>query len=168
MLIQQVNHSKLYTVTNYVFHNVKPKWFIAMAVTVTLICKLVEKYVFDDWTFLGFVFVLVGWDTLLGLIYHARAHTVSSKGFSAIFLKVISYCAFLSITHVATNFTIHDVPNHIFTWIDYFCYSAVVVRECLSVIENIGKLSKSALPTWLIRMFRNFDETGNYLPKEKG
>ena len=148
-------------------HNIRPGWFLLFASVFTVMCHFIEKYVFDDWAFVVFVFVLIGWDTLLGLIYHTLHHTLSSRGFSSLFVKVIVYCSFLSATHVATNFTIQGETNHIFGWINYFTYSAVIIREFMSIIEHIGRLSPEALPSWLIKIFKNFDETGRYTPTDK-
>ena len=49
-----------------------------------------------------------------------------------------------------------------FGWFDDLAYSAIVVREAISIIENIGAINNNLLPPWILKRLRQFDSTGKY------
>lgn len=140
-----------------------PKTTISLKVGVVLIpvFNILEKYIFKDWEFLAFLIVLIMVDTALGIYKHWKMKTVSSKGFSQLFEKILIYTAALVVTHVMTNFMVSGEPNALFGWVDRLIYGAIMVREAISIFENIGAINSRLLPIWILKRLKQFDETGD-------
>lgn len=122
----------------------------------------VEKYLFSDWQFIGSLMVLVVLDTLTGIWKHWTHNTISSKGFGQFCKKLILYGCVLIVTHTLISFRVQGEPNVIFSWIDTIVYSAIIVREALSIFENVAAIYPDLLPAWLLKKLRDFDSTGHY------
>lgn len=138
------------------------KYIILLSLPASIVVKLFEKYIFDDWHFFIFLTVLVGLDTILGIVKHWKLNTLSSKGFAALFSKFLIYGAVLILTHVLKNFEIGGAANIIFSWVDDAIYSAIVIREAISILENAGAISPGILPSWILKKFKQFDENGSF------
>jgi phage-related holin len=129
------------------------------------IIKLFEQYVFADWKFAGFVLVAIAIDTALGAYNALIRQDLSSGAFAKIFHKIIIYSAILSLTHILTNFQVQGAPNNLFLWFAYFAYSAILVREGISIVEKCAKINPRIVPKRILAKLRDFDETGNFVPK---
>lgn len=132
-----------------------------VAIPLSLIKALFEKYIFSDWEFLFFLTVVIGIDTFFGLWKYWKLNLLSSSGFSRFFTKCIIYFAVLILTHLMTNFTVNGKANEIFGWVDSLMYSMIIVREAISIIENITAINPSILPAWILRRLKQFDDSGN-------
>ena len=85
------------------FTHYKPTFLFASAVLAKLVF-IVEKYVFSDWEFVGFITVLVAVDTATGLLKAIKAKQLSSRGFERVLIKVIVYSFSLVAVHTTTQF----------------------------------------------------------------
>lgn len=126
----------------------------------TAVKFVVEKYLFADWQFLWFLFVLILLDTILGLWKSWKYQNLSSRGFAGFFEKVALYASFLILVHVLMTFTVEGKPLRVFGWINNVFYSAIVVREAISVIENIGAIKPDLIPSWILAYLKKFDSSG--------
>lgn len=124
----------------------------------------IEKYFWNDWSFLMFMIILVGIDTLTGMLYAWKQHTFSSKKINTIFTKICVYGLTLVTVHAISHHTVNNSPNSIIVeivpYLDSVMYSFLVFREVLSINENMGKLGYPMLPKWVLRRFIDFDENG--------
>jgi hypothetical protein len=128
----------------------------------------IEKYVFNDWQFLVFLMVMITCDSVIAIVCHWKNRSLSNKGFAKLFIKVIIYTCFLTATHALRYYTIEGIPNSIFTWVDYFCYSAIMLREFMSILEGIACLNPNIIPAWVMKRFKAFDTEGNFIkPDDK-
>lgn len=143
------------------------KKIILMSVSLSFLVKLFEKYIFSDYEFLIFLIVIVSIDTVIGFLKAFHLHNVSSKGFSLIFTKFIVYTSLLILTHTLKHYTVAGEPNHIFGWIDNFIYSAIILREAISILENIAAIYPNLLPKSLLKRLKDFDQDGNLLITNK-
>lgn len=126
------------------------------------------NYVFDDVHYLISLCVIMSVDTILGVSRAIMTKTISPKGFGKFFKKFITYASALIMSHVLVTFTIHDKPFIIFSWLDTVIYSAIMVNEAISILENISLITPSLIPEKLIRYFKNFDSfTGKSKDNEK-
>lgn len=132
-----------------------------LAVPISLLKVLFEKYVFSDWEFLFFLIVIISIDTFFGLWKYWKLNLLSSKGFGRFFTKCIIYFAVLVLTHLLTSFTVKGVVNPVFGWIDHLMYSMIIVREAISIFENITAINPGILPAWILRKLKQFDDSGN-------
>lgn len=134
--------------------------FIFLSWTLTPFVGLFNKYFFADWQFLGWLGVLIGIDTVLSFTIHFKSRTLSSNGFSKLFVKLIIYSCFLILTHVITNFKVGGAANDIFSWFDSMAYSAIIIREAISILEKMAVLSPGLIPDWILSKLKGFDKTG--------
>lgn len=136
------------------------------ALPLSLFLDLFERYVFKDWVFLIYLIVLVFIDSILGLAKAWRKNKVSSSGWKMIFTKLIMYFAVLILSHVIANFSVAGNSVVIFQWMQTFICCAIVVREAISILENVGEVYPNLLPKWILAKLRDFDETGKIKDNE--
>lgn len=135
--------------------------------TLSPITNFINKYIFSDWEFLKFLFVICSVDTMLGFFKAMKHKEVSSKGFGMIFKKIIVYSSALIVTHVLMNFTINNKGQILFGWIDSMIFSAIVVREAISIFENIAAIDDSLIPNSILKYLKQFDsKTGKFKKEE--
>jgi phage-related holin len=139
------------------------KLFI-MAFFMMPVFRFVEKYVWDDWSFLMFMTLLIMIDTATGMVYAWKEHNFSSKRMQSLVIKVFVYGATLVTIHIITAFTVKNRPDAMMAdflpYMDSLMYSFLVFREVLSINENMGKLGYPMLPKFILKRFADFDENG--------
>lgn len=143
--------------------------FIEWSLLVSLFTGLVQfvnTYVFADWHFVITLMVIIGADTALGLYVAYKHKHISSKGFAKMFNKVIVYMMFLICTHVATHISAQGKEVSLLSWMDSAIYSAIVVREILSIFEKCALINPTLIPVWILKRLKYFDDTGNVVKPE--
>lgn len=150
---QQLSHNLVGYLGSFVY----PFLF---SIPLTPIVNWFEKYVFHDWEFVKYLVVLIVFDTLVSWIYHIREKDFSSKGFGMIIVKLFSYTALLSLGHILSNYSINNDQVTTFTWINSLICTSLLIREAISIVENVGKLNPNLVPTWLRKFLSDFDENG--------
>ena len=133
---------------------------ILLASVLGFLKLIVEKYLFNDWQFLSALFVLILLDTLLGIWKNLKTKSLSSRGFAGFFEKRGLYASFLIVTHVLITFTVDGKAVGVFAWIDNVFYSAIMVREAISILENIGAIKPDLIPAWILAYLKKFDASG--------
>ncbi len=118
------------------------------------------KYVFADWEFLIFLSVLVLLDTVTGFVKAWVRGKVSSQGFTGVILKGFVYGVFVVIIHILQTFSDKPLVIAAFDWIGTLGYAAVIVREAISIIENLGAIKPGLIPSWILKRLKDFDEDG--------
>lgn len=133
------------------------------------VSQFITKYIFNEWQFLIFLVILMVSDTVLGFTAAWIRSEVSSKGMWMIARKVFVYFWILITLHVMTYFIIHneDAPEHIFTWVTMPFYTAMILREVISIFENAGKIDPRIVPTSILKRLRKFNENGEYIEQIK-
>lgn len=132
-----------------------------MASSIAPFFEFVDKYIFADWEFVISLGILVITDTLTGVYKYWRLKQISSSGFGRFITKVISYAIFLIILHIAANFTDKPLLEEAFDYFQAVGYAALVVREILSIFENIAVIYPNVVPKWMLARLKDFDENGN-------
>lgn len=128
----------------------------------------IEQYVYSDWEFLKFLFVIVSVDTILGLIKSIMERKVSSKGFGMVLKKLLIYTSLLITTSALTKFTVCGAPQVAFSFLSNVVFSAIMVREAISIFENVAEIEPGVLPTSILKYLQKFhSETGQKLSDEK-
>lgn len=133
---------------------------LPLAVVLTPVLVFVERYLFNDWNFLGSLGVLILVDTVFGVQHHWVKHTISSWGFSRFFLKGIIYMGLLVLTHVLTSYQVHGKPQVLFAWFDTFMYSCMMAREALSILEHITYIEPRLVPKALLKRLAIISDEG--------
>lgn len=138
------------------------KMTILLSVPISPFTELFERYVFGDWEFVKWLVVLVIVDTGLGFIKHWIKHDVSSKAYGMIAKKILVYSCVLILSHVMSNFEVAGSAVDSFVWFRYFACSALMVREALSIVENVEEICPGFFPKAIITKLKGFDNiTGN-------
>ena len=134
--------------------------------------ELFERYVFGDWEFVKWLIVLVCVDTVLGFVKHWLSKDISSKAYGMIGRKLIIYSCVLVpvsythlrahetvlvLSHVMGNFSIAGQVVDSFVWFRYFACTALMVREALSIIENVEEICPGFFPKAIINKLKGFD-----------
>jgi phage-related holin len=149
------------------FLETKFKLMLMLSIPLSFITQLFETYVFDDWQFFASLSVLVALDTLTGIVVHFRKKDLSSSAFARLFTKVLIYACVLILTHSLKQFTVDGQTNVVFSWIDSVMYSAIMAREAISILENIGEIQPGIVPKWILVRLKKFDETGEVNNEQK-
>ncbi len=144
----------------------KFKMSFSVAAFMVPVVDFVEQYLFNDWEFLASMMTLIILDTCLGTYRNLKQRTLSSLNFGKVLRKIILYSTLLIVTHVFRHFKVHGVEVHFFTWMDYFMYSAIMVKELISILEHISSIHPGLVPPWIIGRLKQFRETGKMdIPK---
>lgn len=134
------------------------------------VVQFVEKFLWNDWDFVVSLAVMVTLDTICGLWRAWREGSISSKALGRVFIKIIVYAIVLIAVHSLTNFTVHGERNSIIAaiipYFDAVCYGSIMIREALSIVENLSKLGHKVLPNFILKRLTDFDENG--LPTKAG
>lgn len=139
---------------------------IMLSVPFSMITGFFEKYIFSDWEFVKWLIVLMAVDTVLGFIKHFIRNDISSRAWGMILKKIIIYSSVLALTHVLSNFCVAGIQVDSFLWFRTFACTALIVREGLSIIENIEEIYPGFFPSWVVKRFKEFDS--NTAKKLKG
>jgi toxin secretion/phage lysis holin len=134
-------------------------WLVS-SISITPLISYLETYIFCDWEFLQFLVILIAIDTILGISRSFRYREIHSGGFARIFLKMAAYMTILILSHVLTNYTVGGTPNIMFLWFDDMAYAAIIIREAISILENVAAIYPQGVPEWLLKRLKEFDFKG--------
>ena len=138
-----------------------------IALPITPFIELFEKYVFGDWEFVKYLVVLVVIDTVLGFSKHYIKHDISSKAYGMIAKKIVSYSIVMIVAHVVATFRVGGEQIESLVWFRYFACSALMVRESISIIENLEVISPGFIPKSIVRRLSEFDSnTGKPIDRD--
>ena len=138
-----------------------------IALPITPFIELFEKYVFGDWEFVKYLVVLVVIDTILGFSKHYIKHDISSKAYGMIAKKIVSYSIVMIVAHVVATFSVGGEQIESLVWFRYFACSALMVREAISIIENLEVISPGFIPKSSVRRLSEFDSnTGKPIDRD--
>jgi toxin secretion/phage lysis holin len=130
-----------------------------------ILFALFEKYVFADWEFLGFLFVLSVLDTVMGMYFAWKEHKFSSEGYKRVFGKMIVYSCLVILCHVLAHINISGMGRIVFDVVRYGIYCSLIINETVSILTNAGKLGY-AIPAWILKRLSDFNEKGEYINKK--
>ena len=138
-----------------------------IALPITPFIELFEKYVFGDWEFVKYLVVLVVIDTILGFSKHYIKHDISSKAYGMIAKKIVSYSIVMIVAHVVATFRVGGEQIESLVWFRYFACSALMVREAISIIENLEVISPGFIPKSIVRRLSELDShTGKPIDRD--
>lgn len=141
---------------------------LKLSIPISILSELFGYYVFSDWEFLKFLVVLMVLDTTLGFIKHWISHDLSSKAYGMIGRKLIVYSAVLILANVISHYKIDGETQTTLQWFGTFCCTALMVREALSIIENVEAISPGFFPKSIIRRLNDFNSETGEINKENG
>ena len=141
-------------------------WPALLAIPISAITGVIEKYLFADWDFLWFLIIFMTIDTLTSWWYHIKNKSFSSKGFARLFTKIIIYSILLILAHGFAAHTVNGETIEPLKWFRTFICTALMVREGLSIIENLNKIMPGIIPPMITKYLNDFDEHGKFKKDE--
>lgn len=139
-----------------------PKFKLPMIAAAIMLpfLEFFKEFIFNDWKFLVFLAVFIVVDTATGVAKAWKRGKVSSEGFTGVLIKVFVYSAFVIVLHGLESFSDKAAIQMTFDWVGSLGYAAVLVREAISIIENIGAIKTGVIPPWILKRLKDFDEDG--------
>jgi toxin secretion/phage lysis holin len=147
------------------FYAFKSFNLILYSMALTPIIAFIETYLFQDWQFLKFLLILIVLDTVLGLINSWKKRQVSSYGFGKLITKLVLYLFFLVLIHVLCHFTVAGAQTHLFDWLNTLACSAIMLRESISILENLALINKKIIPTWVLDRLKKVEDNSKEIIK---
>jgi len=144
------------------FANISDKHFFAVSAAFAGLKTVFDTYIFSDWQFVAFLIAIVLVDTILGTYKAWKGKTLESRAYARLFEKILLYGAVLVTSHILISFPLSGTPNGLFTWCDDVLYCAMIVREAISILENVGEIKPDFLPAWILSRLKKFDESGQF------
>jgi phage-related holin len=138
---------------------ISPK-MLMIGVILQPVIMLFERYIFADWQFLFFLFVLMALDTLSGFVRHWLINNISSEAFAKIAKKLIVYAIYLIVLHVLTHYSDQPQARYIFGWVEQVGYAVLITREALSIITNLDAIYPGIIPAWFRAKLQKFHDSG--------
>ncbi len=124
--------------------------------------EYIEMYVFQDWGFVKYLFIMVFLDTILGVRRSIIQKTFYWRNLNGLKDKLIVYISILVLVHVMTSFTVNDETVTWFSWLRISVFSGLMAKEGFSSLKNIAATNKSYVPVWLLKRFEEWDKTGKF------
>lgn len=137
--------------------NLKLVCIVALPLNVILNVDFFRIYVFSDWEFVKWLAVLMVVDTALGIIKHWFTKDISSKEYGMVGKKLIVYSAVMILAHVLSSFTVNNLPVTTLQWFGSFGCTVLMVREGLSIIENIEAILPGFFPKSIVNRLKDFN-----------
>lgn len=127
----------------------------------TGVIEFCKVYIYHDVDFLISLFILIVIDTITGVVRSIKQHKFSSFKFGGLFMKLLLYGIVLETINVLIIFKIDGThPKYILDWIPDFVFTAMMLREATSILENVALIKPDLLPKWILKRFEAFDEGG--------
>jgi phage-related holin len=115
------------------------------AITLAPIIAFIERHIFDDWTYLPSLMILVLIDFSTGVAAAWKyGEAITSKGWRNTVIKIVQYSSFLIVTHVIVNLEINGEKITLpVEWITEGAYIFLIAIEIKSVYENLTKMNSN-------------------------
>lgn len=128
----------------------------------------VLQYVYRDWEFAKWIGIAIAIDTVVSLAKHWLQKDISSEEFWHKFAKkIFIYIALMIMANTLTNYTINGHVVGSTQWIGEYLCVFMLLREAISVLENINAIAP-IVPAWLLRRLKDFNENGEYVKDANG
>lgn len=124
------------------------------------------RYVYQDWEFARWIAMAIVLDTLLGMVKAIMHKDLSSDEFwHKFWKKIVGYLALMILSNILTNYTVGGQVVGATQWIGTYLCSYMLIREAISVLENVNAIIPIA-PKWLLECMKDFNEKGEYINKK--
>lgn len=141
---------------------VKIKAPFVIAWTWSAFATLFQTYIFSRWDYLIYLSIAILIDTILGVWKAFKYNQISSTKLGGLVVKVVLYGLFLILINSLSNFAQYNWSKLLFSYLQETFYVAIMIRETISIVENIGAIKPDLLPSWILKKLKSFDESGKY------
>jgi len=98
---------------------------------------------------------LVLLDTITGFWKHLKLRRLSSEGWGKFIVKVIIYWMFIKLVD---KIIVVDMLK----FVGDLMLSGLIIREAISVIENMGVIYPGIIPPFILKKLKDFDDDGEF------
>lgn len=117
-------------------------------ISLSLLAKLTEKFLFKDWEYLVFLGVIFAMDWFFGTWWSVKSGTFSFERLYEVIAKVVVYAGILVMGHVLTYFTISGKAAGM-SVLTFTFYWLLLSYECHSALKNMGRVyPRAAFIQW--------------------
>lgn len=127
---------------------------IGLSGILTTIQTFSQEFIFADWQYLTYLGVIFTVDTVTGFMKAYKRGNVSSKGWGQVIKKMVIYFCVLILAHVLTHFKIGGETSPLFVWVDDFAYTSLLIKEAISILENIAAINPAWVPDRLLKYLK--------------
>lgn len=131
--------------------------FLAIGWIISPIISFLQSYVLPDYIFVLQLAIVVGIDTIFGIIYALKCNKFSSSGFGKMFKKIAIYILLLIATHTVSNYHQTGGIEALLGWLDSVVYATIMARELISIFEKTALLGYFTPPKWIKQKLAMFD-----------
>lgn len=129
----------------------------AVSFALTSAQALLDHYVFNHSQWVQAIALAVIADTITGVWKSWKIKVFNSYKFGAVFTKAIVYAIIVFVLG-----GLEKVDSEIVTGIAQLGYAAILIREVVSLAENVEIIRPGTLPSWFTKRLKDFDDSGNY------
>lgn len=141
--------------------------WISISVPLSLIIHYINKYVYNDWQFVTYLYILVFMDIATGMLYEYKNHNALGDTIRGGVINCALYAAILITLNTLMRFTIGGKEQDSFSWVNSVVLSLLIVHEAGSVFTNFAKIKPGVIPVSVLKRLSGFDsETGESLDKK--
>lgn len=134
---------------------------LIVALPLSLIAEAL-RYVYQDWEFAKWIAMAIALDTALGIVKAGVKKDISSESFWQKFSKkIFVYICLLILSNVMQNYTVNGSNVGATEWIGSYLCTFMLVREAISILENVNAITP-IVPKWVLDRMREFTDK----PKE--
>lgn len=123
-----------------------------------------HAYVFNDWNFAASLMVLVAVDTMTGVWASLVLREHNSRKLRQLFSKLVQFGAALIVAHVMRSYQVAGESSTLFSLVapafQGGIYLTLLWSEVISVEENLNKIGRGFLPSWIRKRMAGWMETG--------
>ncbi len=132
---------------------------------ISVCAAFISKYLFADWSYTGFLLIVIFLDTVTGIWAAGKLGQIYSKSLRKQFCeKILQYGIALILVHGFSSHLVDGEPNPVLQMVvpyfKGFMYMLFYTAEAMSVDENLGKLGFKLFPKWIRKRMLNFNENG--------
>lgn len=144
-------------IESYLTYDFQAKIFTGFTLAIITLSMTFKEffvtYIFADFDFLYSLGIFVAIDSLTGFFQAVKNRRVKSSSYASIFTKIIVYAIILTICH-----GLQRVAADQFAPIKGSIYIALMVRESISILENIGKINRKYVPAFIRKYLTDLQE----------
>lgn len=133
---------------------------IKLAIASSPIVFIIETYFFDDWEFLKYLVVAMVIDWAWGFALAWKTRTISQEGFGKFGKKLAEYGTLLILGHIMLHARSGGEPITVFSYLTTTMHGYLLVREAISILEKIARVSPNFVPKWLLEKLKVYRDTG--------
>lgn len=136
------------------------KFAVVGSTIITGFQAIVNHYILNHSEWIQAIMMAVACDTITGVWKSLENRKFSSYRLGAVFTKIILYALLIRVF-----MDVEQIPSVIAKAFAQMGYGTILVRETLSLVENVEAIRPGTFPKWFVKRLDDFDNTGKLKTK---